>query len=524
MKSHVLILCVLLIITTQPASTLLSGVRFAIPPRLQRGIVVPFASNVAEGSGNNRSAATGNGAVDGGRNEFNTFSQLAAETSAAPSKQPESESESESKPSTSPTASRRRVITVARTGLVAVRRSVLEPWRRRRRMRDSRGVVSTGRRAGGGDYRDDRAYGYEPAFRELALNKRPEITSDKNILGRLFRAERTPFLVFEKALLGFVLAYAIFPSLARFLWRSLPPPTAATVTVGASPSASQQARAAAFSAASLWQIRGAVASGFAPAVGTLYGTMQAFTISLLTERIRRIQETVGQEVAVLSLLTRHSIDLYKLAYRVDDATLTRALRPLWDHSTTLISKSRGDELLGLVEADPCYRVLRVNKELQAAALDNMGCDNPSPAPPAAEPDTTAPTSTIPTDRRTAAAAASASAASAIATAAAAASVLSNFGGSNTGNLPYWSSEDDDWRDGVIDQELIGEHDDDTSGGGADKERYVGDEEDCEEDCEFDGDDDSGENAFQQGQVLVRSRIDLISLPFVLPRRRCLQCG
>ena len=33
----------------------------------------------------------------------------------------------------------------------------------------------------------------------------------------------------------------------------------------------------------------AIASGFAPAVATLYGTMQAFTISLLTERIRRIQ-------------------------------------------------------------------------------------------------------------------------------------------------------------------------------------------------------------------------------------------
>ena len=51
----------------------------------------------------------------------------------------------------------------------------------------------------------------------------------------------------------------------------------------------------------------------------------------------------------MSLLTRHSIDLYKLAYRADDATLTRALRPLWDHSTTLISKTRGEELLGLVE-------------------------------------------------------------------------------------------------------------------------------------------------------------------------------
>ena len=69
--------------------------------------------------------------------------------------------------------------------------------------------------------------------------------------------------------------------------------------------------------------------GFAPAVATLYGTMQAFTISLLTERIRRIQEIVGQEVAALSMLTRHSIDLYTLGYEVDDATLVKALRPLW---------------------------------------------------------------------------------------------------------------------------------------------------------------------------------------------------
>ena len=231
------------------------------------------------------------------------------------------------------------------TAFDKLRRNTIESLRRRgRQHRESSGPGGT-RRVGGGDYRDARKYGFEPAFKELELGGKEEdessLSNNKKIIGSIFNAERSSFVLVKKAFLGFVVAYLVFPMLARFLWRSLPPPIAATPAY--------QTSRTAFAAASLWQLRAAVSSGFAPAVGTLYGTMQAFTISLLTERIRRIQETVGQEVSTLSLLTRHSIDLYKLSYRVDDATLMRALRPLWDHSTTLISKTRGEELLGLVE-------------------------------------------------------------------------------------------------------------------------------------------------------------------------------
>ena len=160
-----------------------------------------------------------------------------------------------------------RVWNAATAGTVTTQLSIVEIWRRRRQrhLRDSREGMLWQRRAGGGDYQDERKYGYEPAFKELELKRGEggDDISDKNIMGRLFRAERTPFLVLQKAFLGFIIAYLVFPSLAQLLWRSLPPLSAAA-TVAASGS----------TATSLWQIRGAVASAFAPAVGTLYGTMQ----------------------------------------------------------------------------------------------------------------------------------------------------------------------------------------------------------------------------------------------------------
>ena len=149
--------------------------------------------------------------------------------------------------------------------------------------------------------------------------------------------EMTPITIFRTCTLTFIIAFVSFPALCVFMKGSS-------------------------------ELQAAVASGLVPAIGTLYGTMQAFTISLLTERKRRIQEIVGQECAALSLLARHSIDLYR-NYNVDNATMTRALRPLWDHSTTLICKTRGEELLDLVEADPCFRALRVNTEIQTEELE-----------------------------------------------------------------------------------------------------------------------------------------------------------
>lgn len=146
----------------------------------------------------------------------------------------------------------------------------------------------------------------------------------------------TPISIFRTCSLAFLVAFVSFPALSHFLSGSS-------------------------------ELQAAVSAGLVPAIGTLYGTMQAFTISLLTERKRAIQVAVGQECAALSLLARHSIDLYR-TYHVDNVTMTRALRPLWDHSTTLICKTRGEELLDLVEADPCYRALRVNTEIQNDAL------------------------------------------------------------------------------------------------------------------------------------------------------------
>jgi len=181
-----------------------------------------------------------------------------------------------------------------------------------------------------------------------------------NWLGRALASEDPGRVFVRRSLLSAAIAFAIFPLLHRSLLH------VGMAAQGYAATRSQHTAVAA--------LQSAIASGFAPAVATLYGTMQAFTISLLTERIRRIQETVGQEAATLSMLTRHSIDMYTLAYRVDDVTLVKALRPLWDHSTCLIWKTRGEELLELVESDPCYRVLKVNSEVQRAALSVFNSD------------------------------------------------------------------------------------------------------------------------------------------------------
>jgi len=207
------------------------------------------------------------------------------------------------------------------------------------------------------DRLNKRGYGFLPAFDELHLGDRlPHDVERENSIddaGTLpwvkkvedavpwlkkawFDNDATPISIFRTCSLAFIVAFFSFPVFSKFLSESK-------------------------------DLQSAVSAGLVPAIGTLYGTMQAFTISLLTERKRAIQVAVGQECAALSLLTRHSIDLYR-TLKVDNATMTRALRPLWDHSTTLICKTRGEELLDLVESDPCYRTLRVNAEIQSEAL------------------------------------------------------------------------------------------------------------------------------------------------------------
>ena len=161
-----------------------------------------------------------------------------------------------------------------------------------------------------------REYGYTPAFEELLKGpraggttrpeksggenrgqRRPEVTQ---WLGHVLAAEAPPsYLFVRRCLVCGLLAWLAFPSLHNLVHTE-----SAAVTV----------------------LHSAVAAGFAPAVATLYGTISAFTISLLTERIRRIQERVGQEASALAMLTRHTIDLYTTAW-VRDARAESHVRP-----------------------------------------------------------------------------------------------------------------------------------------------------------------------------------------------------
>jgi len=98
-----------------------------------------------------------------------------------------------------------------------------------------------------------------------------------------------------------------------------------------------------------------IASKFSPGVSILYGTFVSLTLSILYTRQQRIQDTVSTESALLAMITRNLIRIF----RDDKESLIEAGQCIADQIRTLVQKSRGGELMVLMYSDPYSRILEL---------------------------------------------------------------------------------------------------------------------------------------------------------------------
>ena len=103
---------------------------------------------------------------------------------------------------------------------------------------------------------------------------------------------------------------------------------------------------------------GRIAVIFTPGISIVYGTFISLTLSILYNRQSRLQENVSVESAVLSLLGRDLL----LLFRGRKQGAIDACQCVADQVRTLVRGSRGSELMGLIYCDPYGELERSGQE------------------------------------------------------------------------------------------------------------------------------------------------------------------
>ena len=88
-------------------------------------------------------------------------------------------------------------------------------------------------------------------------------------------------------------------------------------------------------------------------VSVLFGTLISITYSILFNRQSQLQDAATKESATLSYLTRAISDFFDMnshIFSVNDKM--DHLQCIWQHCVTLVGKSRGYELVQILEDDP----------------------------------------------------------------------------------------------------------------------------------------------------------------------------
>jgi hypothetical protein len=116
-----------------------------------------------------------------------------------------------------------------------------------------------------------------------------------------------------------------------------------------------------------------ISSKFGPGISILYGTFISLTLSILYNRIRTIQDSVGVECSYLAVLTRNLISLFR-----DNRELAiEAAQCSADQIRTLVRSSRGAELMLLVYSDPYARMVELLDEHEIKTFDKVAYDGRS---------------------------------------------------------------------------------------------------------------------------------------------------
>jgi Protein of unknown function (DUF4239) len=116
-----------------------------------------------------------------------------------------------------------------------------------------------------------------------------------------------------------------------------------------------------------------VSSKFGPGISILYGTFISLTLSILYNRIRTIQDSVGVECSFLAVVTRNLISLF----RNNRERAIEAAQCSADQIRTLVRSSRGAELMLLVYSDPYARMVELIDNHEIESFDKFGYDGRS---------------------------------------------------------------------------------------------------------------------------------------------------
>ena len=96
-----------------------------------------------------------------------------------------------------------------------------------------------------------------------------------------------------------------------------------------------------------------ITSKFGPGVSILYGTFISLTLSILYQRVKDIQDAAARESAMLTLVTRNLLSVFKK----DRDLAIEAAQCCADQVRTLVKTSRGAELMLVMYSDPYARMM-----------------------------------------------------------------------------------------------------------------------------------------------------------------------
>ena len=98
-----------------------------------------------------------------------------------------------------------------------------------------------------------------------------------------------------------------------------------------------------------------ITSKFGPGVSILYGTFISLTLSILYQRVKDIQDAAARESAMLTLVTRNLLSVFKK----DRDLAIEAAQCCADQVRTLVKTSRGAELMLVMYSDPYARMMEL---------------------------------------------------------------------------------------------------------------------------------------------------------------------
>lgn len=107
---------------------------------------------------------------------------------------------------------------------------------------------------------------------------------------------------------------------------------------------------------------------FLPGVAIVLGTYFSLTISILYDRISKLQETVNEEASVLALTLNHILNLFE---DNDPEAAVEGAQCIADQVRTMVFDSRGRETVGVIYNDPYVRILQLLKDYK----NDDGCQD-----------------------------------------------------------------------------------------------------------------------------------------------------